>query len=434
MAVTMYSPIQRILKRLDFSPPLTWFNKKAEDAYIDERITYLRSTADRSEALMRNMAILELLKNQYTGSDDAKIPDEIFRDPYHLVCIVSIDDKEKFEKISTDEQGIVRHKFANIGAELLGKCCKSLNYAALEPGSIALVLHLESGAYPGELIPLLLEIGVAMQKYCEYPTSAAIGSMVDSIFAINDSYEEAEKLIRERFFSPGKVFMQGTAAPRKEIAYPRATGDAVAGAILSSNSQNLELALNEFMQALEKTTYDYAQMHLNTLITEILSCCLARSSNTDVKSFHNLIWKLKKMETFSMVRKTLAEFCNFLVEKHKQTEASSPYFIKEALTLIETRYGEPVFSVNTAAEVFSITPAYFNRLFKKAKGLSFSECLNNYRMEMACKLLLETSQAVGTISAAVGITNTNYFYTLFKKNYNLTPQQFRINHGIRGLS
>jgi AraC-like DNA-binding protein len=436
MAVTMYSPIQRILKRLDFSLPLTWFNKKAEDAYIDERIDYLRSTANKSKALMRNMAILELLKNQYTGSDaaDARIPDDIFRDPYHLVCMVSINAKEEFEKLNADEQGIVRLKFANIGAELLGKCCKSLDYAALEPGSIAFVLHLESGAYPGELVPLLLEIGVAMQKYCGYSTSAAIGSIVDSIFAINDSYEEAEKLIKERFFSPGKVFMQETAAPRKEIAYPQAAGDAAAGAILSSDRQNLELALNEFMQALEKTTYDYAQMHLNTLITEILSYCLSRDSNTDANSFHNLIWKLRKMETFSMVRKALAEFCNSLAEKYKQTEASSPCFIKKSLALIETRYGEPVFSVNTAAEVFNITPAYFNRLFKKSKGLSFSEYLNNHRMEMACKLLLETSQAVGIISAAVGITNTNYFYTLFKKNYNLTPQQFRINHGIRGLS
>ena len=86
-----------------------------------------------------------------------------------------------------------------------------------------------------------------------------------------------------------------------------------------------------------------------------------------------------------------------------------------------------MYSINTAAEKLNITPAYFNRIFKKYMRISYSEFLNEYRIKKACEMLQETNKSINVISAETGISNTTYFYTLFKKYYGITPQQYRNN-------
>lgn len=50
-------------------------------------------------------------------------------------------------------------------------------------------------------------------------------------------------------------------------------------------------------------------------------------------------------------------------------------------------------------------------------------------MEEAKKLLLETSEPVAAISEKVGILNSTYFFTLFKKTAGLSPSQLRDQNG-----
>lgn len=46
-------------------------------------------------------------------------------------------------------------------------------------------------------------------------------------------------------------------------------------------------------------------------------------------------------------------------------------------------------------------------------------------MENAAALLKETQLPVKEISLKVGVSNVNYFYSLFKKKYSMTPVQYR---------
>lgn len=109
---------------------------------------------------------------------------------------------------------------------------------------------------------------------------------------------------------------------------------------------------------------------------------------------------------------------------------SPPPLVQDAVKLTEEKYRDHLFSINTAAACFNVTPAYFNRVFKKYRRVSYSEFLNEYRMERACGLLKETGDSIAAVAASVGISNATYFYTLFKRIYNMTPQQFRASQSI----
>lgn len=82
-------------------------------------------------------------------------------------------------------------------------------------------------------------------------------------------------------------------------------------------------------------------------------------------------------------------------------------------------------SLTSMAAYFNYTPSYFSKIFKEEYGVSFSEYLCNYRMNVARELLSQGKYKVSEVSAQVGLTETRYFSKLFKKKYGVTPDEFR---------
>ncbi|GHV25757.1 hypothetical protein FACS189498_4200 [Spirochaetia bacterium] len=430
MAVTMYRPIRRLLNRFNYVPSRESFvSARAEDAYLEQQIDRLSSTAGMSETLVRNYFILNLLRNQNIDDNvNNKLFETAFNSPFYLVCLISLDGRKERETGDVKEFEAARQTIISIGDEIFKKSRESLDCVAVSPSEAAVVLHLDDGVYPLQLVPMLMEIGVAVKKYHGISVSIAVSSIVNSIYAINDSYEEAKILMKERFFNgPGQLLMKEAVKPKKEIPYPGELGEALYNAVLSGETEKIDETVKNFLGVLAKTTCDYAQMYINMLIMRFLSQNLPGGSDSpNVETFDSLFRKLRNTETLQAAGNVLSTFCHSLAAdiKNKSGSLMSP-LVNDSINLMKKRYADPLFSVNSAAEYFNITPSYFNRVFKRTVGISFSEYLSEYRMEIACTLLRETNNPIGSVPEAVGISNSNYFYTLFKKIYNLTPQQYR---------
>lgn len=70
-------------------------------------------------------------------------------------------------------------------------------------------------------------------------------------------------------------------------------------------------------------------------------------------------------------------------------------------------------------------PNYLSHEFKKQTGITFTEYLNNKRIEEAKRLLRSTSDMTYEIAEKVGYYNYRYFSQMFKKVVGLTPTQYR---------
>lgn len=77
------------------------------------------------------------------------------------------------------------------------------------------------------------------------------------------------------------------------------------------------------------------------------------------------------------------------------------------------------------AEKFGITTAGLILKFKKNTGLSPSNYLILLRMELARKLLLQSTLSITEIAVKCGYENTFYFSNAFKKHNNMTPTFYR---------
>ncbi|MFA6289498.1 MAG: helix-turn-helix domain-containing protein [Opitutaceae bacterium] len=77
-----------------------------------------------------------------------------------------------------------------------------------------------------------------------------------------------------------------------------------------------------------------------------------------------------------------------------------------------------------AAQV-KLSKFHFQRLFKKATGVSPSRYQLNLRMDAARRLLRETDKGVVDVGLALGYANPSHFAQLFRRETGLSPSDYR---------
>ena len=68
---------------------------------------------------------------------------------------------------------------------------------------------------------------------------------------------------------------------------------------------------------------------------------------------------------------------------------------------------------------------HLNRLFIKYTGMSLHRYILNQRMTEAKKLLINTSMPLAAIAESVGFGNNTYFSCYFKKEFSMSPSDYR---------
>lgn len=106
---------------------------------------------------------------------------------------------------------------------------------------------------------------------------------------------------------------------------------------------------------------------------------------------------------------------------------------KEADILLATRYiyqnyKKPL-TLDEVASVASLSPTYFSKKFKQTTGMGFKEYLNYIRLKNAATALYSTDSTITDIALEYGFSDSNYFKDLFKKEYGMSPREFRKSRG-----
>jgi AraC-like DNA-binding protein len=98
--------------------------------------------------------------------------------------------------------------------------------------------------------------------------------------------------------------------------------------------------------------------------------------------------------------------------------------INVVCSFLENHYAEAL-SLKQVADLIHLTESNFCNFFKKATGKTFSDYLNSIRITRSCQLLLQTDKPINVISFECGYETLNYFNRIFKKKKGMTPKQFR---------
>ncbi|MBI6873799.1 helix-turn-helix transcriptional regulator [Clostridium aciditolerans] len=133
-----------------------------------------------------------------------------------------------------------------------------------------------------------------------------------------------------------------------------------------------------------------------------------------------------KLETLNEVKAWFMNLYSNCVAQFNEKKLNRVNTIVKAVTnYIDENYPNPSISPESIADHVNISSNYLRTIFKNTVNKSLSIYISEVRFNKAKFLLETTDLTVSEISTAVGFSNTNYFYTAFKKNYGISPNHYR---------
>ncbi len=97
--------------------------------------------------------------------------------------------------------------------------------------------------------------------------------------------------------------------------------------------------------------------------------------------------------------------------------------ISQAQEYIRSRIGQPL-TIEHVAQRMCMSRTAFTRQFRERTGKSFSEFVNDYRLEHAQMILKETDLSIEQVGKTVGVSAA-YLRMLFQERLNVSPIEFR---------
>lgn len=104
---------------------------------------------------------------------------------------------------------------------------------------------------------------------------------------------------------------------------------------------------------------------------------------------------------------------------------SRPADIVESITTYLRHNFDTKIDFSAMADQFGFSSAYLSKIFKEHTGTTASKYLNEYRINRAKKLLLDTDLTIKTISQKVGFVDPYHFSKSFKAVTGKSPELFR---------
>lgn len=144
----------------------------------------------------------------------------------------------------------------------------------------------------------------------------------------------------------------------------------------------------------------------------------ALTESTGTERIAKLLLVLSKLGSFESTA------LSSLMYKYQVNEKFETRINKVCLYL-QKHFSEAI-SLKQVADLVFMTESNFCKFFKKAMGITFSDYLNDLRINEACTLLIYSDANINQIAYTCGFESLSYFNRVFLKKKELSPSAYRL--------
>jgi two-component system response regulator YesN len=248
--------------------------------------------------------------------------------------------------------------------------------------------------------------GIMNQEYQIYP-----GTLVAQVTDIRASY--LRSLARS---SENEVSMveseDGVTQAIRQFAESLETGNV---AVIRNSLEMVESQLSATKESEQHKTY-YCYKLMNVYLAKAKDM-----RNYKLEAAHLISFDDEK-QLFEMLHQSVERFC---VQSAKAEQATAGRLRTELIEYIESNFNNKNLSLAMVADHLNTSVYIVTRLFKETTGKNFKEYVLDKRMEYARELLKTTTTKIAEISSMAGFESAEYFSSVFKSKYGMTPTQYR---------
>lgn len=137
---------------------------------------------------------------------------------------------------------------------------------------------------------------------------------------------------------------------------------------------------------------------------------------------------LKGIKYSSIIYSLLTDIVQYASASSNNNAQNYNFKLKPLFQYIEQNYDKPL-TLEILAKAAGVTAPHLCTLFKKATNIRVFQYINSVRIKKSKELLLQNPQMpVKEVALLSGFEDANYFCSVFRKQEQLSPSQFRKIH------
>ena len=262
--------------------------------------------------------------------------------------------------------------------------------------------------------------------------TVGLSDPVEQLAQVGRARQQAEEYLEYKIvLGPGRIITAENLPVPARYIYPKAAEEKILAGIKARDKAVVRAGADAFANELMQRNYGKTQ--IKAALAELYAVVNRHFNPAEIDLYqifgkkwmdpHYVVESYNSIEELrNWLRTLLCEVVNIL-RSHGQV--NSKKVVLQVQEFIRANYANAELSLSMIAEHIFLNPTYLSRLYKKETGSNYVEYLTQYRMQEAKRLLSDSTLRINDVSAMVGYSNPQYFCTLFKKCFHVSPMEYR---------
>ena len=260
--------------------------------------------------------------------------------------------------------------------------------------------------------------------------SVVYGASNPNWFSLADPYHALRSALPQRVFLGHSCRIDiSRQSPQLMCEFPAARERQMCQALLLQNGPEALKCFRDILEAVRDCGGTMLQVALLRTVTAVMETVdkLNRDGGKNIAyRFDSFITRLANYETLQELTGAFEEMISAILRQMNAGKTQThKEIVDQIVSAIHQRYPEWALSIDSFENLSDFSGIHLTRLFRRYIGESFTDYLRRVRLKKAAELLRTTNEPITKVSEMVGMLNVNHFSTLYKREYGVTPTEYR---------
>ncbi len=282
-----------------------------------------------------------------------------------------------------------------------------------------------------EFMQALTDVKKALDNYLSQSTTIAVGTFIDDIFNIQESYQYARQMLTKKFYEGGNsiyYYDKWYEEKTEYFAIDKEKLDKLCAIVHSEDKSVLPRIAEDLISALT-SNYHFTIQHLRSIFLLIAGEVISSVSGEGIQKEYIDIYSnfRNKVDLCDTIYEANVLLVNMLFEIKsfisKNYLNQNDLIVAEIKTFLNEHASESI-TINDISKKIFLTPPYICTIFKQQTGMTINEYVTLQRINKAKSLLLMGKYKLYEISLMIGYQDTKYFSKIFKRVTGKSPSKY----------